>query len=287
MKSFFLFLSVFLLMTTAALANSAVELQILQEFFSQEGMENRSARLTGAALEEFTRRPMVGVYLPENAKVTFRLLMEGEITAIYEATVDRDGLAEMWSAFFHRGVLGSKLEAIKSLKIPPYLAAVEYQRLRTQSVRSPLQEARLTQLQRLFMPSEKFREHFNQNRITYEALAHLVETGRMEEAEAAAEVFALVGVRLYPASKSAAQMAPVVSPVSGKGQDQNSQAGCEVRVSAFLDSVLGLLHLPPGVSPPLMSAHNYIFVEPLAENWYLFRNIAAEPLKEKTAAYEK
>lgn len=281
MRSIFLFLLVFLLMTTAAVADSAVELQILQEFFSQEGLENRSARLTGAALEEFTQRPMVGVYLPENAKVTFRLLMESEITAIYEATVDRDGLAEMWSAFFHRGVLGSKLEAIKSLKIPPYLAAVEYQRLRTQSVRSPIQEARLTQLQRLFMPSEKFREHFNQNRITYEALAHLVETGRMEEAEAAAEVFALVGVQ------SAAQMAPVVSPVSGKGQDQSSQPGCEVRVSAFLDSVLGLLHLPPGVSPPLMSAYNYIFVEPLAENWYLFRNIAAEPLNEKSAAYEK
>jgi ribosome biogenesis protein Nip4 len=72
MRSFFLSLSVLLLMTTAALADSAVELQILQEFFSQGGIENRSARLTGAALEEFTRQPMVGVYLPENAKVTFR-----------------------------------------------------------------------------------------------------------------------------------------------------------------------------------------------------------------------
>jgi hypothetical protein len=81
-------------------------------------------------------------------------------------------------------------------------------------------------------------------------------------------------------------MSPVVSPDSGKGQEQSSQLGSELRVSAFLDSALGLLHLPPGVSPPLMSAHNYIFVEALAENWYLFRNIAAEPLKEKSATHE-
>lgn len=286
MKSFFLFLTAFLLLATPAAADSADELSILQDFFSQEGMESRSTRLTGVALEEFSRRPVVGEYLPENTTTQFRLLVESETTAIYEAVVSHDGLAEMWSAFFHRGPLGSKLEAIKALNIPPYLASVEYQRLLVKQGRSAEQEARLAQLQRLFMTTESFKEDFNQNRKTYEALAHLVEAGKTEEAGAAAKAAALVGVRLYGGSRSAGELALLDSTVNGKGSEQSSQPGSEVRVSAFLDSVLGLFHLPPGVSPPPMSAQDYIFVEALSDNWYLFRNVAAEPLKEKSEKNE-
>ncbi len=282
MRSFFLFLSVFLLLATAAAADSVAELQILQEFFTKEEMASRTTRLTGAALEQFSRRPMAGEYLTETAVVEFRLLVESETTAIYEAVVSHNSVAEMWSAFFHRGPLGSKLEAIVSLNIPPFLAAVEYQRLQAQVGRSPVQEARLAQLQRLFMTTETFKEYFNQNRTTYETIARLVETGKMAEAEAAAKAAALVGVRLYGASKSEGEMALLDSTAGVKGQEKSSQSGSEVRVSGFLDSVLGLFHLPSGVGPPLMSAQNYIFVEALTDNWYLFRTIAAEPLKEKS-----
>lgn len=284
MRLFFLVFFVFTLIGSPAMAASAVELQILQEFFSPEGVENRSLHLTVAAQEEFSRRPMVGIYLPKNATVSFRLLVESENTAIYEAVVDRAGLAEMWTAFFQRGMLGPKLDTIKSLNIPPYLASVEYQRLRTQSGRSAVQEMRLVQLQRLFMTTEMFKEYFKQNQSSFEALARLVETGKMEEAEAAAKTAALVGVRLYGTSSSAGEMTLLVTTAGGKGAEKGSGLGSEVRVSAFLDSVFGLLHLPPGVSPPQMSAQDYIFVEALGENWYLFRNIAAEPLKEKVAA---
>ena len=286
MRSFVVLLAGWLLLSTAAWADSVAELQILQEFFSKEGMENRSTRLTGAALEQYARRPMVGEILPENATTEFRLLLESETTAIYEAVVDRDGLAEMWSAFFQRSLLGSKLEAIKSLHLPHYLAAVEYQRLRALKGRSATQEARLLQLQRLFMTTAAFKEDFNQKRSTYETIARLVETGKTEEAQAAAKEAALVGVRLFGESKSEGEMALLATTARSKGQEKNSQLGSEVRVSGFLDSVLGLLHLPLGVNPPLMSAKDYIFVEALADNWYLFRNIAAEPLKEKSAKNE-
>lgn len=286
MRAFVLSLALVLLLVTVAAADSVVELSILQEFFSPAGMESRSTRLTGTALEEFSRRPMVGEYLPEDATTDFRLLAESETMAIYEAVVDRNGLAEMWSAFFQRGPLGSRLEAIKSLHLPPYLAAVEYQRLLAQKGRNAVQEARLAQLQRLFMTTAAFKEYFNQNRSTYESLAHLIETGKTEEAAAAAKAAALIGVRLYGASKSEGEMALLDSTTSVKGQTGSNQLGSEVRVSGFLDSVFGLLHLPTGVSPPPMSAQDYIFVEALDENWYLFRNIAAEPLKEKSAKNE-
>lgn len=275
-----------LLLSTAAWADAAGELSILQEFFSKEGVENRSTRLTGAALEEYSRRPMAGEYLPENAVAEFRLLVESDTTAIYEAVVVHNDRAEMWSAFFQRGPLVSRLEAIKSLKIPPYLGAVEYQRLLVQKGRDVTQEARLAQLQRLFMTTDAFKEYFKLNQASYEALALLVETGKMAEAAAVARAMALVGVRLYGESKSEGEMALLVGTGGGKGQEKDRQLGSEVRVSGFLDSVLGLLHLPPGVSPPSMSADNYIFVEALDDNWHLFRNIAAEPLKEKPAKNE-
>jgi hypothetical protein len=286
MRSFFVLLAGWLLLATAAWADSAAELQILEEFFSPKGMENRSTRLTGAAHEEFSRRPMVGEYLPEKVTTAFRLLVESETTAIYEAVVSRDDVAEMWSAFFQRGPLGSKLEAIKALNIPPYLASVEYPRLLARQGRSAVQEARLAQLQRLFMTTERFKEYFNQNRPTYEALARLVETGKTEEAQATARAAALVGVRLHGESKSEGEMTLLVTAASGQGAAKSSQLGTEVRVSGFLDSVLGLLHLPAGVSPPPLSAQNYIFVEALGDNWYLFRNVAAQPLKEKSAKNE-
>lgn len=282
MRSLFLLFAGWLCLSASAWADSAGELAILQEVFSSKGMENRSTRMSGEALEEFSRRPLVGAYLPAKATSDFRLLMENDTTAIYEAVVSHDGVARMWSAFFQRGLLGSKLEALKVLNLPPYLSDVEYRRLLAQPGRSTVQEARLTQLQRLFMTTTAFKEQFNQNRTTYETIARLVETGKTEEAQTAAKGAALIGVRLYGESKSEGEMALLVTPDAGKGEGKPSKLGSEVRVSGFLDSVLGLLHLPTGMTPPAMSAENYIFVEALDDNWYLFRNLAAEPLKEKS-----
>lgn len=280
-RSFFLVVPLCLLWYTIAAADSIVELQVLQEFFSKDGVGSRSTRLTGEALDMYSRRPMAGEYFPKNTSTAFRLLVESETMAIYEAVVEREGHAEMWSAFFQRGVLNSKLEAMKSLSIPPFLVTVEYQRLLAQKGRSPLQEARLTQLQRLFMTTDKFKEDFNQNKASYETLARLVVSGKMDEADSAAKSAALVGIRLYGENKSDGEIALLAS-ASGTGQDKSNQPGCEIRVSGFLDSVLGLLYLPSGVTPPQMAPQDYIFVEAIADNWYLFRNIAAEPLKEKS-----
>lgn len=283
MKTFFLLLCGLFLLNTAAWADSVTELAILQAFFSPQGLESRSTQLTGAALEEFSRQPVVGEYLPSNTATEFRLLIEDETSAIYEAVVSSDDHAQMWSAFFQRGALGSKLSGVKRLNIPPYLFDVEYQRLRGLKVRSAIQETRFLQLQRLFMVPTAFKEYFTQNQAAYEKIARLVETGEESEAQSAARSAALVGVRLYGKSKSEGEMALLVNTAGGKaGQEKRSNLGSELRVSGFLDSVFGLLHLPPEVSPPVMSLHDYIFVEALADRWFLFRNIAAEPLKEKS-----
>lgn len=270
-----------LLFATTAWAESAVELQILQEFFSPKGMENRSTRLTGAALETFSRRPMAGEYLAEGVTTDFRLLSETENAAIYEAVVTDDGLAQSSTAFFQRGPLGSKLEAIASLHLPPYLAGVEYPRLRSLPGRSAVQEARLKQLQRLLMSTQSLKDDFSQNRAAYENIAKLVESGHPEEAETAAKGAGLIGVRLYGQSRSEGEMALLGS---GQGDESVRILGSEVRIAGFLDGVLGLLHLSAGVTPPSMSPKDYIFVDVLADNWYLFRNIAAEPLKDKSAS---
>lgn len=271
--------ALFVFSVTSVWAEPVTELQLLEDFFSQKGVENRSVRLTGNALAEYSNKPVVGEYLPESATTDFRLLSESEGSVIYEVVVSDDGRAQMWSAFFQRGALGSRLEVIETLHIPPYLADVEYPRLLGLQGKSALQLARLTQLRRLFMPTDAFREDFNANRAIYENLAKLVETGKTEEAEAAAKTAGLVGVRLYGESKSEGEMALLGI---GKGGETTAALGSEVRIAGYLDSVLGLLHLPTGVTPPLMSPQDYIFVEALADNWFLFRNIAAEPLKDKS-----
>lgn len=281
MKFFISTLAVFLLLSSSAWADSVVELQILQEFFSKKGMENRSARMTAAALESYLHRPTVGEYLSDKATVEYRLLLENETSAIYEVTVEDSTIAKMWSAFFQRGLLGSKLEAIQSLQIPPYLAEVEYRRLLAQKGRSTPQEARLKQLQRLFLSTTAFKEDFNKNRSVFESIAKLVEGGKIEEAKSLAANVALLGVRTFGEEKSEGEMALLTAPVGTKKDKMNSQLGTEVRVSGFLDSVLGLLHLPNGTPPPI-SAKDYIFIEELAEDWYLFRNIATAPLKDKS-----
>ena len=110
MKTFFLVFFVFTLIGSPAMAASVVELQILQEFFSPEGVENRSLHLTVAAQEEFSRRPMVGIYLPKDATVSFRLLVESENTAIYEAVVDRAGRSREGTGAADRVVTSSNAD---------------------------------------------------------------------------------------------------------------------------------------------------------------------------------
>lgn len=268
-----------------AYADSITELQILAEAFSRKGVTNRTAALTGSALVHYAQRPLVGEYLPEGAKSEFRLLVESEVAAIYEATVQIAGRKETWSAFFQRDGLGSKLEALKSLTIPPFVADVELPKLMARKGRTPLEEARLHRLTLLYMSSAELKEYFNNNRATIEEIARLVETGKADEAKAAISRAGLSGALIFGEAKSEGELALLASPSSGKGGAAAQKVGSEIRLSGFLDGVVGLLHLPAGLAPPPISAQDYIFVEALAEDWYLFRNVSATPPLDKTATH--
>lgn len=282
MRLWLLLPAILLLCAPAARAESLAELQILEAFFARDGMENRALVLTGEALERYARRPTIGEALPATAQTAFRLIEERDDAAIYEAVVTLEGRKESWSAFFVRGGLGTKLEAIKAVNLPPYLAEVEYKKLAAHKERTPAETARLRNLELLFMAAAELKDYFNANRATFEEIAALVEAGKADEAKAAAQAAGLAGALAFGAAQSEGEIALAAS-ATGKAQTAAKRPVSEIRIGGFLDGVIGLLHLPPGQSPPPMAAHDYIFVEAVAEGWYLFRNLNAAPLADQSA----
>lgn len=283
MRLWLLLPAILLLFAPASRAESVAELQILEAFFARDGMENRALALSGAALERYARRPTLGEALPAAAKTEFRLLEERDDAAIYEAVVSLEGRKESWSAFFVRGRLGAKLEAIKALNLPPYLAEVEYKRLAARKGRTAAEAARLHNLELLFMAAAELKDYFNANRATFEEIAALVEAGKADEAQAAARAAGLVGALAFGAVQSEGELALQAASAAAKGPAVAKRPASEIRIGGFLDGVVGLLHLPPGESPPPMAAHDYIAVEAVAEGWYLFRNLNAAPLADTSA----
>lgn len=253
---------------------------IVDSFFKQKEFPEIAKYATGEFAELYKSSPTLGSIVPPAVTVTSRLLERDALHAIFGISMTDSNVTKEWYAFLRLDGGAFKLEAIRTLTLGSRffetLVATE-----KAAVAGRLNELGVQELDRSHLTiaaDAELKNHFVAQKPLFEALA------KEFAGLTAIEVVNFDG-RVAPPGSIAAQ-GVTVEQVSGMAQQLRSltlgaairnyrdSTGCIVLiVGGDGDNQVGYLRAGPGARVPKMTPQSFIYIEPIADGWYLFKTV--------------
>jgi len=236
-------LIVFLLFPLAAFAD---ESRLVEQFFGQDGLDNKREVYTGEMLEHYLDKPTLGEDLPKGINVSLRALEQSPRREIYAVLLTKEGISQDWYIYLVNDQKKWKISAVRNLALPSMffmsLQAIQSKPNRTKEEENHYQNMLLT----LQLDSE-LKEYLHKNIGSLNAIAFEAKTSQKKATESAKHLnLNLVGY-------------------------DSSSGIVDVNVGGILDNSVGYLFVPPGTEVPQMSDEDYIYIEHVTGNWYVYK----------------
>lgn len=253
-------------------ADPASPAWVVDRFYASRTFPEKARHITGEYAENYADAPTMGSRLPPSVAVTSRALRVEADRATF-ATFLRDAShAEDWYTFLRREGGVWKIEAVRTLALPPLhrqlLESLEAQRARGELADSMVLVAETMRL--TVRTDSALKAYLLANEPALRAVAERFAAARglesigadggarpaggAMEAERRALAVGLRALRLTAASRSA------------------DGPGCvHLVIGGMLDNEVGFIHAPAGCSPPVPSPGQYIYVEAEAPGWFIYK----------------
>ncbi len=248
---------------------------IVDRFFAQKEFPELAVYSTGEFAELYKDSPTLGSILPPSVTVRTRVLERETDSAIYGVTITDGNLTKEWYAYLRSDAGVFKLEAIRTLAlsarfVETLLAAEK------SAVAGKLAEPGWQELERfhLIIASDaELKSRFLAQQALFEALERefvalpsleavsldgdVAPVGGAKEEQIVALVGELRALRLGAAIRKFRDCEGcVILKIGGDGENQ-----------------VGYLYAPAGARVPKMSPRSFIYLEPIAPGWYLFKTV--------------
>ncbi|MEO7793437.1 MAG: hypothetical protein ABIV06_01580 [Thermoanaerobaculia bacterium] len=248
---------------------------IVDQFFRQKDFPELARFATGEFAELYKSSPTLGSIVPASVTVTTRVLERDSGHVIFGVTMTDSNVTKEWYAYLRLEAGTFKLEAIRTLTLGARffetLVAAEKAaiagRLNVLGVQE-LDRSHLT-----IAADAELKNHFVAQKPLFDALAK--------------EFAALNTLEVVNFDGKAAPVG-AVTPEKANGLAQQLRAltlgaairkyrDCEGCVALIVggdgENQVGYLRAGPGAQVPKMTPKSFIYVEPIADGWYLFKTV--------------
>jgi hypothetical protein len=265
--------------STAAPAVGSPE-WIVDSFFKQKEFPDLARYATGEFAELYKSSPTLGSIVPAAVTVSSRVLERDAVHAIFNVSMTDSNVTKEWYAYLRNDGGAFKLEAIRTLTLGARffetLVAAEKAALAGRLNELGVQELDRSHL--TIASDAELKAHFTGQQPLFEALA------KEFAGLTAIDVVNFDGRVSPPGSIEAAGV--TIERVSGLAQQLRSLTlgaairkyrdceGCIVLViGGDGENQVGYIHAGPGAKVPKMSPQSFIYVEPIAPGWYVFKTV--------------
>lgn len=190
-------------------------------------------------------KPTVGQTLQKEVNITFRKLDEHGVHAVYAIDIAHPSWTENWYAFLVSEQGRWKLSAIRQLALTEPIFAVA-ETLRDKPNRTESEEWNYQNTLLLLKSDQELKIYL---------------TDHLEEFNAIKDAY-LKGDKTI-ADKTARTLFVSLRDTVNELID--------LTLGGTIDNTAGYLYLPEGKSPPEMNPANYIYVEQITGNWYIYK----------------
>lgn len=253
---------------------------IVDSFFRQKQFPDLARYSTGEFAELYKSSPTLGSIVPASVTVSTRLLERDALHAIFGVTMTDSNVTKEWYAYLRLDGGAFKLEAIRTLTLGARffetLVATEKAALAGRLNELGVQELDRSHL--TIAADAELKNHFVAQKPLFDALA------KEFAGLAAIDVVNFDGRVAPPGSIDAAGI--TVERVSGLAQQLRALTlGAAIRKYRDCEGCLvfivggdganqvGYLRAGPGAKVPKMSPQSFIYIEPIADGWYLFKTV--------------
>jgi hypothetical protein len=245
---------------------------VVEMFYARPTFPLKAKHITGEYAANYADAPTMGSRLPPTVAVTSRpLLMEPDRAAF--ATSLRDAShAEDWYTFLRREGGVWKIEAVRTLALPPIhymlLDSMEAKRARGELPDSLVPMAETMRL--AAQPDSALKAHLLAHQADFRALAERFAASAGIEAVAADGAVSPAGA--MPEAERRAVMAGLRALRLGAVFRLGDVPRCIfLKIGGAGDNQVGYIHAPPVCTPPPLSPGGYIYVEPVAPGWFVYK----------------
>ena len=236
-------LVVLLFLPLTALAD---ESSLVKQFFGQDGIINKEEVYAGEMLEHYLDKPTLGETLPKGIEVSLRALERNPQREIYAVLLSKDGEFQDWYIYLVYDQNKWKISAVRNLALPG-LFFMALQELQSKANRTKEEEYRYqNRLLTLKLDSE-LKEFLQINIDSLNTIALEAKTSQEDATESARHLH--LNFVAY----------------------ESTSGIVDVNIGGILDNSVGYLFVPTGTEVPKMSDDNYIYIEHIAGNWYLYK----------------
>lgn len=233
----------FILFSASAIADDR---SLIEQFFGKEGIEDKKSVYAGEMLTHYLDKPTFGEHLTEDVNHRYRLLEKRNNTAVYAVTLSLG--ADSQDLYIHllKENKKWKISAIRKLALPG-LFFMHLQELVKKTNRT-LEEENQYQNMILVSKSDSFlKKYLKDNIVTFDNIAK-TSTSDFESANKIANTLNLKSISVNEGSKV-----------------------IDFNIGGMIDNFVGYMFIPEGKKPPRISDDNYIYVELVVGQWYLYK----------------
>ena len=225
---------------------------LVKQFFSQEGIDNKTTVYTGEMLSSHFDKPTFGQSLPADVKTQQRLLQQTDNHAVYAVTLSRGSQSQDWYVYLIQERKVWKLSALRNFVIPkPFFIATHTLSEKTDR---NAEEEYTYQNQMLAIRSDiALKEYAIENQTLLSTIVTQA-TSDSVSANAAAKSLFLQHVN-YNKEKNITNITIVTIARSGN----------------IASNTMGYMHIPENKNIPEMSEDGYIYIENIVGDWFIYK----------------
>lgn len=242
---------------------------VVEMFYAREHFPEKRRHLTQEMAIHLADAPTIGSQLPPGVAVNSRALHLDSARAIYSTTLRHSRHTEDWYTYLLREDNIWKIAAIRSLAFPqPHFVLLDT--MQAQAARRELSDSLLPVMQRLQLAVQSdsalgayLREHES-------ALRSLAELFAARPGLEAVSVDGHVGpAGVTVPDRLIARMRRL--RIGALLRDPGYPACVFLKIGGAGSSQVGYIYAPAGCTPPAMSPADFIYVEAVAPNWYVYK----------------
>lgn len=228
------------------LAVLADESNLVKNFFGQDGIKNKREVYAGEMLEHYLDRPTLGETLPKGIEVSLRTLEKNPQREIFAAVLSKDGKSQDWYIYLINDQKKWKISAVRSLALPG-LFFMALQEVQGKANRTKEEEHQYQNMLLTLQLDTELKQFLHKNIESLNTIVLEAKTSQEKATESAKHLnLNFVGY-------------------------ESTSGIVDVNIGGILDNSVGYLFVPTGVEVPKMSDDNYIYIEHIVGNWYVYK----------------
>lgn len=224
----------------------ANEEALVKQFFDKKGIKDKQSVYAGELLTHYLDKPTLGETLPDNTRVDYHVLQHNNNKSIYTVNVSNGNISQNWYIYLEKYQETWKITAVRTLALPG-LFFIALQELANKQNRTDEEEFQYQNMLLTIKSDIKLKDYLKQNIVIFNKVAELSKSN--------------------PTAANKLAKTLHINSI----QFEKDSGITDISIGGMLDNTVGYLYIPKGSKIPVMSPNDYIYIEKITENWFIYK----------------